>query len=130
MRITIIAERKVDATDVNSKIKWLSHSLGLLGERDTDSSCYRTFIALLNAARTHEQLSSDNLAYHLNLSRATIIHHLNKLRNAGILKAEGGKYVLRVGNLEQLIDAIRKDVLANLEYMQQVAREIDEEMGM
>ena len=130
MRITIITEKRVEEDTINSKIMWLSHSLGLLGERDKDSSCYRTFIELLNATRNKQQLSSDALAYRLNLSRGTVVHHLNKLREVGVLKVEEKKYVMRVGNLEELIDEIKKDVLKSLQQIQNIAKEIDDEMGL
>ena len=130
MKITIITEQREGPDTVNKKIIWFSQSLGLLGERDKDASCYRTFIELLNAARNNVPMSSDNLAYRLNLSRGTVVHHLNKLRDAGMLRTTEGGYELRVANLEQLIQAIKRDLEKSLSNLQQVAREIDEEMGL
>ncbi|MFH1316643.1 MAG: winged helix-turn-helix domain-containing protein [Candidatus Woesearchaeota archaeon] len=95
-KITIINIRKPQIHNINDKLKWFGNSLGLFNLRDKDKSCYRIFIELLKSSRKATPLSSDQLAERLNLSRGTVIHHLSKLMESGIVVHEGNKYLLRV----------------------------------
>ncbi len=125
-RITIVEIRRPAKGNVNDELQWFGSSLGLFNIRDKDSSCFRVFIELLKASKNNTALSSDELAYKLGLSRGTVVHHLNKLAQAGILKAEKNRYSLRVENLSELIKELQKDIQRNLAELQEVAKEIDD----
>ena len=125
-RITIIKIRKPSQRDVNEELQWLGDSLGLFNERDKDKSCFRIFIELLKSTRAHRPVSSDEIAYKLGLSRGTVMHHINKLIDAGIVIVEQGKYILRVDHLEQLIDELEKDIQRACDDLRTIARDIDE----
>ncbi len=129
-RITIIMVRKGRNRDINEKIKWIGHSLGLFGIRDKDSSCYRLFVELLKSSRTSEPLPSDEFAYRLGLTRATVIHHMNKLIESGIVVSQHNKYILRVNRLEQLIEELRKDMRRAMDELADTAKQVDEEMKL
>ena len=102
-RVTIVKVSKPKQVDVNEGLQWLSNSLGLFGTRDKDKSSFRIFIELLKVAKIGKGLSSDQLAERANLTRGTIIHHLNNLIEQGIVICKDNKYYLRVNNLEELI---------------------------
>ncbi|MBI4140932.1 ArsR family transcriptional regulator [Candidatus Woesearchaeota archaeon] len=125
-RITIIQIRKPAQRTINDELQWLGTSLGLFTERDRDRSCFRIFLELLKAAKARQLLSSDDLAEKLQLSRGTVVHHLHKLLNAGIVVAEGKRYLLRQDRLEMLVEEIRKDLWRTCEDMLKMARAIDE----
>ncbi len=129
-RVTIIKIRKTEQKDINKDLQWLSKSLGLFGERDKEKSCFRVFIELLKSARKGQSLSSDEIAIRTNITRATVIHHLTKLIETGIIIPVDNKYFLRTDNLEMLIEEIKKDVLRVLEDMKQMATDLDEELGL
>ena len=129
-KITIIKLRKSSDKDVNNDLQWFSRSLGLFGERDKEKSCFRVFVELLKASRRNKELTSDELALRSNLSRATVIHHLNKLMESGLVISEDNRYFLRVNNLEYLVDELRKDVLRTLDDIHSIAEELDEELGL
>jgi len=129
-RVTIIKIRKTEQKDINKDLQWLSMSLGLFGERDKEKSCFRVFIELLKSARKGQPLSSDEIALRTNITRATVIHHLNRLIETGIIIPIENKYFLRTDNLEMLIEEIKKDVIRVLEDMKQMATELDEELGL
>src|SRR3990167_11073730 len=78
-KITIISLRRPLEKTINQELQWFGNSLGLFNLRDKDKSCFRVFIELLKAAKANMPLTSDELAYRLNLSRGTVIHHINKL---------------------------------------------------
>jgi predicted transcriptional regulator len=125
-RITIVKLRSPEQ-NINREIQWLSESLGLFSERDKDRSCFRLFLEIIRAERP---VSSDELAYHLNLSRATVIHHLSKLIATGIVVIEDNKYVLRGKNLEQTLKLMKRDVIHAYEEIEGVAKEIDKNLGL
>jgi biotin operon repressor len=125
-RITIIKIRKPAQKNLNEELQWFGDSLGLFNLRDKDKSCFRVFIELLKSTRAHHSISSDEIAYKLGLSRGTVIHHINKLREAGIVIIDDGKYILRVDKLEQLIDEIEKDVKRTCDDLRAIAKDIDE----
>ena len=128
-RITIIRARRPAKREVNEELKWLGISLGLFGMRDKDSSCFRIFIELLKSSRQKEALTSDMVAYRLRLTRGTVIHHINKLMESGIVVSDKNRYMLRAQTLSYLIDDIESDFKHSIDELKKVAKEIDSNMG-
>ena len=129
-RITIIRESYPQEQDVNDDLQWFGTSLGLFGERDKDRSCFRIFIVLLKALKAKKGLSSDEIAAQTRLTRGTVIHHLNRLMEAGIVGSERSKYFLMVENLEELVSVVQKNVEKTLSELQGVAKGIDKRLGL
>ena len=129
-KITVIRSRKPATGDLNEELRWFGSSLGLFSQRDKDRSCFRIFIELVKSSRRKIPLSSDEIAYRAGLSRATVIHHLNKLMAAGIVVGERKKYILRVENLGTLVDEIELDLEAAFADLREIAKAIDKELGI
>ena len=129
-RITIVTIRKPAEHNVNQELQWLGSSLGLFNLRDKDKSCFRVFIELLRSAKAKQTLTSDELSSKLSLSRGTIIHHINRLMESGIVVHEGNKYTLRVENLTSLINEVEKDIKRACDDLKDIAKEIDERLGL
>ena len=129
-RITIVQIRKPVEHNVNQELQWLGTSLGLFNLRDRDKSTFRLFIELLKSAKANHMLTSDELATKLALSRGTIIHHINKLMESGLVVHEGNTYTLRVENLKTLIEEIEKDIKRACDDLKEVAKEIDNRLGL
>ncbi len=127
-KITIVKIRKPNSGDVNEELQFLGSSLGLFGLRDKDKSCFRIFVELLKSAKAKRPLSSDEIAYRLSLTRGTVIHHINKLNQAGIVIHEGNSYYLRVDKLQDLMKEIRKDVMRTIDDLEEMAKEIDAQL--
>lgn len=125
-RITIVKLRSPEKS-LNPEIQWLSESLGLFSERDKDRSCFRIFLAMLQAKKP---LSSDELAFKLELSRATVVHHLSKLISTGLVVIEDNKYTLRGKNLEQCLKKMKNDFISAYEEMEEMAKEIDKKLDI
>jgi predicted transcriptional regulator len=116
---------------LNDELQWLGASLGFFNLRDKDKSLFRIFIALLKALKSGRGgFTSDELAYELQLTRATIIHHLNKLMEAGLVSSVRGKYVLNVSTLEELVDLTARNVNKTFEDLRRVAHDIDGKMEL
>ena len=73
-------------------------------------------------------MNSEQIAADLNLSRGTIIHHINKLVESGLVLHRGNDYLLRVDNLSELIDELEKDVHRTLTDLREVASDIDKRL--
>jgi len=129
-KVVIIKIRKPTDLSVNQELQWLGNSLGLFGQRDKDRSCFRIFIELVKSTRGHKPLSSDELAYHLDLTRGTVVHHLNRLMESGLVVIERKRYLLRDNQLESVIVEIERDVERTFEEMKKIARELDNSLGL
>ena len=129
-RITIVQIRKPAEHNVNQELQWFGTSLWLFNLRDKDKSTFRLFIELLKSAKANHMLTSDELAARLDLSRGTIIHHINKLMESGLVVHEGNTYTLRVENLKTLIEEIEKDIKRACDDLKEVAKEIDNRLGL
>jgi len=125
-RVTVLKIRRPDLGNINADLQWLGSSLGLFSLRDKDSSCFRIFIILVK--KIDAPHSSDEIAERLNLSRGTVVHHLIKLMNSGIVVREKEGYILRENSLLHLIDDLRRDTESVFMELKEVAKEIDEKI--
>lgn len=124
MKVTIIQLEKPE-NELNKEIQWLCHSLGLFGERDKEKSCYRIFIELL---KNKKGISSDEIAEHTHITRGTVIHHINKLMDSGIVISQKNRYKLRTRNVYKLIREIEEDIQETLQEMEKIAKKIDKQI--
>lgn len=129
-KITIVSFRKPKTRDINKELQYFGSALGLFSLRDKDKSCFRIFIELIKAAKVRQPLTSDELASRLGLTRGTVVHHLHKLLEAGIVIQYKNKYILRVDNLEALVEEIQKDFLRATDDIKKAAIEIDRALGL
>ncbi len=129
-RITIVTMRKPAKASLNDELQWFGSSLGLFGLRDKDRSMFRVFIELLKSAKGGKPMSSDALAESLDLSRGTVVHHLNKLIEAGLVLYDGKSYWLRDNNLKLLVDELRRDMEKSIDELRIAAKEIDQLLGI
>jgi len=124
-KYTIVTLRKPKTDNINVLLQWLGTSLGLFSLRDKDKSQFRIFIELLKSAKSQTPRTSDELAEFLELTRGTVIHHMNKLMAAGLVIHDKNTYLLRVENLKTLIDEVEQDIKRTCERLRLVASEID-----
>lgn len=129
MKITLLKLRREHSDNVNRELQWLGNSLGLFNLRDRDSSCFRIFISLVRKAKKNEPTSSDRIAEQLSLTRGTVVHHLTRLMDSGLVIKEGRRYILRERDLQQVIEDLQKDMDFVFSELGEVAKEIDEKLG-
>ena len=128
-RITIVRIRRPAKDDINTDLQWLGSSLGLFGLRDKDKSCFRIFIELIKASKHDRSLTSNELAYRSKLSRGTVVHHLKRLEDSGIIIHEKNSYLLRVPNLSKLVEEIKKDIDRTCNDLEETAKQIDSRLS-
>jgi predicted transcriptional regulator len=129
-RITIIRSSKPDKEDINKQLQWFGGSLGLFNLRDKDKSCFRVFITLIQASKENKKLSSDEIAARTKLTRGTVVHHLNKLMDSGIVVSDRNKYLLRMDTLEEVVEHMKRDVDEAWDKLMEVAKDIDDKLGL
>ncbi len=128
-KITLIKTAKPRTGSINDKIRWFAGTLGLFGLRDKDSSCFRVFIELLKSSQAQSPLTSEQMASLLGLTRGTVIHHLNKLMEAGLVVNRRNRYMLRADSLSYLVEELNEDVQRILSDLKEVAADIDRVLG-
>lgn len=128
-RITIVYEHAPPMETINEELQFFGSSLGLFNLRDKDRSAFRIFIELLKAAKTRRPLSSDELAYLLHLTRATVVHHLHHMMESGLVVSIENRYILRAPTLIGLIDELQKDFKKASDELRKVAQVIDDDLG-
>jgi len=128
-KVMVARIRKELSGNVNQELQWMGNSLGLFNLRDKDSSCFRVFITLVKRAKQNTPITSDDVAERLRLSRGTVVHHLNKLMDSGIVVKERNGYLLREANLQDMINDLQRDMEGVFSQLKNVAKEIDEKLN-
>jgi len=123
--ITIKKLRKSKISDLNQDIQIITQSLGLFTKRDKEKSCFRVFVEIL---KNKNGMAAESITLNTNLSRATVIHHLNYLMKSGLIVKKKHKYFLRAKNVEELIRQISNDINETLDDLKKTARNIDNEL--
>jgi biotin operon repressor len=120
-----LSEKKLD-----EKIHIISQNIGLFNDRDREKSCFRIFIELVKAKKDNRILSSQELADKSHLSRATVLHHIEKLTTSGIAQEHNHKFLLRERNLNFTILKLKKQMLEMYEELDRLTKEVDQELGI
>lgn len=129
-KVTIVRVGAPNKENINQELQWLGASLGLFNLRDKDNSCFRIFIILLRSLREHVGLTSDEIAFKTNLSRGTVVHHLNRLMESGLVMREKNRYALLVDNLESLVDQVKSNLDRTCDNLKKIAKDIDVKLGL
>ena len=130
-RITIIKINKKPGTDhINEELQFLGESLGLFNERDKDKSCFRIFITLVKSLKSGHRLTSDEIAEHTNLTRGTVIHHLNRLMESGIVVNQKGYYILTVDTMEELVELVKNNLVKTFDNLKSIAKNVDRKLEL
>ncbi len=129
-QITIIRIRRGPQQELNEELHWFGTSLGLFGERDKDKSCFRIFLTLLKTRGARETLTSDKLAQGLQLTRGTVVHHLHRLMDMGLVVHEREGYALREQRLDLLVEGLRKDADNTFKELEDAAKELEKKLKM
>ncbi|MBI2508435.1 helix-turn-helix transcriptional regulator [Candidatus Woesearchaeota archaeon] len=129
MKRIIISIEPIPESNTNEQLHWISQALGLFNERDKEKSCHRIFVELIKAKKDNNLLSCQELADKSNLSRATVLHHLDKLTESNIVMERDHEFELVDENLNSIILRLKKEMNDFMEEMEKISRKLDEELG-
>ena len=127
-KITLTIE-PISESNTNEELHWISQALGLFNSRDNEKSCHRIFIQLVKAKKDNKPLSSQELADLSHLSRATVLHHLDKLIESNIAKEINHKFILIDPNMNSIILRLKKEMNEFMDEMDRVSKKLDKELG-
>jgi len=122
----LIIKKEKPSLERDEELQWISNSLGLFdSNRDKERSCYRIFVELIKEKKS---LKSDEIALNSRLSRGTVVFHLNKLIDSGLVINEDNKYKLKEKKLSFLIKKIRKDLYEYLKEIEEITKDFEKNL--
>lgn len=122
----LVSEKKDAVAD--GELVSLCRKMRLMSERDTDATLPQVLKVMMLHSRG-QPVGGSELSELSGINRITIIHHLKRLENAGLVQRQESKYVLRVRSAEDMILEFRKDMERSFAEMDELAREFDEQFA-
>ena len=106
-------------------IKWICVELGLSNGTENDTASEKLLEELAEAASDRRGLTSSELKINKEMARSTVIYHLNRLIEAGLVVKKGRYYYLRTTQLAKTLEEINYDIEREMKRMIETAREFD-----
>lgn len=122
----LVSEKKEASPD--GELVSLCRKMRLMSERDTDATLPQVLKVMMLHSRG-QPVGGSELSELSGINRITIIHHLKRLENAGLVQRQESKYVLRVRSAEDMILEFRKEMERSFAEMDDLAREFDEQFA-
>ena len=116
--------------DLEDELDWICQSFGFFEPIDKEKTAATIFKLLVRAAETGKPLTSSDIAGLINMSRGSVINHLNNLIQSGLVVKGGRYYFPRSRSIYRLIKEVEDDILSTLQRMEKTAHEIDKAFGM
>lgn len=123
-RIEIRFVERPDLDDPDDIIRWFCRVLGL-ASREGDSVEEQIFKSFAEAAYLNKGLASSELKLESDITRSTVIYHLNRFIDAGLLVKRGRRYFLRASGLSKAIEELEYDIDREMRRMFDAAKEYD-----
>ncbi len=125
-RIVIKFVERPDFKDQEKMLKWFCEVFGLSSDNDSFDSIEEQILKnFTEAAYEDKGLASSELKLNTDLARSTVIYHLNRFIEAGLLVKHGRKYYLRASEMYKAIEEIEYDINREMRRMLDTAREFD-----
>lgn len=131
MRTTIRIRRVEKPLDKNLErdLNWICRSFGFCGPGKQKSIAGDIFKEIVRESQDGHGITSTEIARDIEMSRGAVINHLNNLLETGLIAKRGTRYELRSANLSRTIREIQRDMLRVFEDLEDMADEIDEQLG-
>jgi len=126
--IFIKAMKQPEKGSVELDLEWFCRSLGLLGERDKNKTALKILKVLIK--ESGNPMTIEEISKKVEMSRTAVVHHITRMRRAGVVVKEGNKLELRTRSLQKLVDEIELDIIRTLKSIREVAEEIDSELNL
>lgn len=115
---------------LDEEFEWLCRSLGFFEPIDRAKTAASVFKEVVAATEKGKPLTSAQLAKRVEMSRGSVVNHLNNLQRSGLIVRQGRSYLARSRSVFRTIEEIEEDIERIFEKMKKTAREIDEEFGI
>ncbi len=115
---------------LEKEFEWLCKSLGFFEPIDRDKTASEIFLEVVKATEENRPLTSSQLAECVEMSRGSVVNHLNNLQRSGLVVRHGRSYLARSRSMVRTIEEIEEDIDRIFAKMKKTAKEIDEEFGL
>ncbi|MCD6590896.1 MAG: ArsR family transcriptional regulator [Candidatus Aenigmarchaeota archaeon] len=130
MELTIRSLKPPTRANLDEDLEWFCKSLGLVNRRDKHKTCFKVFRLIIDYSKKGEEISANEIARQIGITRTAVIHHLRTLKDAGIVINEGTTYELRMRSLQKIVDEIKMDLERTLAHVREIAEDIDKMLEM
>ena len=127
-KIVIREVERPDSRKPDVMIRWFCAVFDLGGEDETNSIEAQILGDFIKAGYRGEGISSSEITLTPKMARSTVIYHLNRLLELGILVKRGRKYYLRATEMSKVMEEIEYDMEREMQRMIDTAKEFDKLM--
>jgi hypothetical protein len=124
-RLVLRFVERPDSEDPEKIIKWFCEVLGLSSGNENNNIEEQILKSFIDAAQTDTGISSSELKLDTTLARSTVIYHLNRFIEVGLLVKKGRKYHLRASEMQKAIEEIEYDVNREMQRLLDTAKMFD-----
>ncbi len=124
-KIVIKAVDKPAYRNPDEFIRWLCEAFGLSNPNEKDSIEAEILKRFVVAAAGNTGISSSQIVLKPKVARSTVIYHLNRFIDSGLVVKKGRKYYLRAQELSSAIEEIEYDINREMMRILDAAREFD-----
>ncbi|MCL5433674.1 MAG: hypothetical protein M1538_01695 [Candidatus Marsarchaeota archaeon] len=127
VKIIINTIEKPTTTKVDELLKWFCMELGLFNNIDGNNIDIAILKEFVIAAYKNDGITSLTLKKKLKypLARSTLIYHLNKIIESGLIVKKGRKYYLRATIMSKAVEELEYDLEREFSKMIDAAKELD-----
>ncbi len=129
-QFTVNKLREPVENKLSHDIEWVCNSLGFVTPRDQDKTAFRILKALIQSAKKGGGLTSEELTAYVEPTIGSVIYHLKKLMNAGLVVKLDSTYQLRMNSFLKTIEEIEKEITGTMVDIKKIARDIDDKVGL
>ena len=124
-----IVIRSVEKPDIgrgkpDNLIRWFCEALGLSAESGDDLE-ERILKDFIYAAFRDRGLSSSEIKLDRPTPRSTVVYHLNRFVDLGLVVKRGRRYYLRATDMAKVVEELEYDMNREMMKMLDMARELD-----
>ncbi|MCX6773303.1 MAG: helix-turn-helix domain-containing protein, partial [Candidatus Micrarchaeota archaeon] len=124
-KAVIVLQKRI-APDMDVELASLCKMMRLMSERDTDGTLPQV-LKIMMVEGKGKPVGGSDLSRISGINRITIIHHLGRLEDAGLVRRSEGKYILKIQSAEDMLMEFRKEMERHFTQMDEMARQIDEQ---
>ncbi|MGC8587098.1 MAG: hypothetical protein ACP5K9_02295 [Candidatus Micrarchaeia archaeon] len=110
-------------TSSDELIRWFCRAFGLT-EKPEDMEP-KLLKAIVHASFAGKGITSKELYKMLEEPRSTIIYHLNRLIETGVIVRKGRRYYLRSADMQSTIEELQADMMREFERFEEYAEKLD-----
>lgn len=124
-KIVVRQVQKPQKENVDTLVSWFLKSLDLSEDSELEPELLKEIVG---ANFEGSGITSLELHIRLDTPRTTVIYHLNRFINSGLVVRKGRKYFLRATDMESTFEELQADMMREFGRMMQIAEKFDQMM--